>query len=142
MKTSLILITVTCVVGAGAAYVAHMMPIWHTRDLVAHEAKKFDAAARADREHPPAHDVWGNALRYSRDVSPDIILVVVQSAGRDGHFDTGDDIGVMVRDVNKSRIAGRWAAKKLKEAAGGFKEGLKDASPFKSDETDEKEKEN
>jgi hypothetical protein len=37
-------------------------------------------------------NAWGNSIRYGKYDGEEVILCVVRSAGRDGKFDTADDI--------------------------------------------------
>lgn len=79
-------------------------------------------------------DVWGNKLHYSYYEDENIKSGKVVSSGPDGELGTVDDIAGHSTDFNKSRIAGEWAGKKMKEGIRGLWSGLRKKSDFKDKE--------
>lgn len=78
-----------------------------------------------------AVDKWGTTLLYRADSqSSEHKAVTVVSAGADKKFDTSDDVVIQKVDFNKSKIVGKWAGKRAKEAVQGWTEGLKSKSDF------------
>jgi hypothetical protein len=76
-------------------------------------------------------DAWGRPLRFSRTiVSENAISQTVTSAGKDGKFDTTDDISHTDIDLNKSRLVGRYIGSRVKEFSKGIVEGSKEKSRF------------
>jgi len=58
------------------------------------------------------------------------LISTVTSLGPDG-VPSDDDIVKQETDLNKSKLIGRWAGQRFKQAKDGFIQGLKDKSPFK-----------
>ena len=102
-----------------------------TKKLVDSEAKHYLSLVNKDEEYEGKQDVWGQPLKYEGSVEEDCIIVAVRSAGPDGSFDTSDDIVAVRQDLNKSKLVGKWAGKRIKEAASGLWQGLKSKSDFK-----------
>lgn len=75
-------------------------------------------------------DAWGNEFRYKRVVDEYAAYYVVGSAGRDGQFDTADDIMVIKYDKNTARIVGEYVGSRTKEALTGLVNGIKNKTKF------------
>ena len=103
----------------------------YTKKLVDSEAKHYLSFANKDEEYEGKQDAWGRPLEYEGSVEEDRIIVSVRSAGPDGSFDTSDDIVSVRQDLNKSKLVGKWAGKRIKEAGSGLWQGLKSKSDFK-----------
>lgn len=125
------IVVVACLIGA---FVYHNLPRWKTERFVHKEVLRVKAC---DMEgNFVGLDGWGNPVKYGRVVAPKYVLYTVISAGRDGAFETADDIGGVAEDLNKSRLVGEWLGKKSKQAFIGVKEGW--FAPSKFDEVNEK----
>ena len=101
------------------------LPFINTANQVAQMA----ALARQGEDILPQEDSWGNAIRLDiKHRDTDSIYTCI-SAGKDGEFDTEDDISATEVELHKSRIVGKWIGKKSVEAAkgvfGGVIEGIK-----------------
>lgn len=112
-------------------FVAWMIPYVQTNraiEQVLEKVKKID--------HPPDSmelvevDGWGHPLifRFKHDSSTLIYTVI--SKGPDGKLDTEDDIHNSYVDYNTSRMAGQWAASRVKEFLKGVKDGATKKSKF------------
>lgn len=93
-----------------------------------------EAALNAKRNHlltvTNVVDSWGNEAVFERIASETSIDYILTSKGADARLRTKDDIAVVVRDLNKSGMIGKWVGKKTKEFAKGVVNGLKDGSEF------------
>ena len=78
----------------------------------------------SDGDLPPRKDRWGTPLKSSYSSQSEVNIASVTSAGRDRIFGTRDDISSERRDVNKSRVIGKWIGDKTKETGSGFLSGL------------------
>lgn len=103
-----------------------------TQELVASEAKQ--CIKNWDAKVEPKQDAWGNDLYYSIMADKRVVSARVTSTGPDGEYMTNDDITVREEDFNKSRIAGEWLGKRLKEGAKGLADGLKAKPDFPQDD--------
>lgn len=75
-------------------------------------------------------DAWGKPVKYERTVDTKYVTYRLTSAGKDGTFDTEDDIVAEAVDLNKSRIVGDWVGKKAQQGWKGLKEGWGSTSKF------------
>ena len=102
----------------GASIVMYYIPVWYTEKLLKVEARSMC------RHNVPgdATDFWDNKIRYTSTVLGDDMVLRCHaiSAGRDGRFETDDDIEKMSFNINKSKMAGVWAGQKFRQAAKGF----------------------
>lgn len=92
----------------------------NTRKLVESEAKHYLSYINKDQEYAKKNDAWGRPLEYEGHVEEDCLISRVKSAGPDGMFGSEDDVVFVCKDLNKSKIIGKWAGKKIKEAGSGF----------------------
>lgn len=83
-------------------------------------------------------DAWGNRLKYDNIIAENQITHIVISAGRDGQFDTADDILGKDVDTNYSKIIGRTIMDQAVEFGKGLKEGWGHKNQF--EKTDEQRK--
>lgn len=102
-----------------------------TRKLVDSEAKHYLSLVNKDEEYVGKNDAWGRSLEYEGSVEEDYMVAAVRSAGPDGVLDSPDDIVTIRKDLNKSKLVGKWAGKRIKEATSGFWQGLKSKTDFK-----------
>lgn len=134
LKIALSIILVVAGLAVGWVVVQKTMAynaIASTKKLVESEAKHYLSFVNKDEEYERKQDAWVQPLEYKGSVEEDCIIAVVRSAGPDGSFDTSDDIVGIRQDLNKSKLVGKWAGKRIKETASGFWEGLKSKSDFK-----------
>lgn len=119
------------------------------KEVVAHNrAQKTKSFASAlvhsdlsdlpDSHELTACDFWGKPLQYQRLVGKNQITHVVSSAGRDGIFDTSDDIIAKNVDNNYSKIIGSTIMDQAVEFGKGLKEGWGHKNQF--EKTDEQRK--
>lgn len=73
-------------------------------------------------------DYYGRKCLISIDTATTNTTTTLISAGRDGVFDTSDDIMKHKIDYNKSRIIGKWIGQKGKQFTKGLIDGIKDRS--------------
>ena len=98
----------------------YMAPKVRTEQRVEHHARLLC--------HPPKDgfrkglDGWGIPMRYATEEIEDPFATkcTVTSAGRDGEFDTGDDLVAVNHNYHKAKIVGDWAGNKLKDGAKGL----------------------
>ena len=78
------------------------------------------------------HDWWKTDICIKRELAPDGIAIeyTAISAGKDKTFETDDDMSVIKIDLNKSKMIGKWAGKRAKEAVKGLREGIFTKSKF------------
>lgn len=105
--------------------------IEYTKKLVDAEAKHYLSLVNKDEEYEGKQDAWDRPLKYEGSVEEDYIIVSVRSSGPDSSFGTPDDIVSVRQDLNKSKLIGKWAGKRIKEASSGLWQGLKSKSDFK-----------
>lgn len=98
--------------------------------LCKHAAKELLPFVKETESGEGGQDYWSKPYRYQAFVTPAKAEVVLTSAGRDGVFDTEDDIVVVRTDYNKARLAGHYAGQRAKEFLKGFKQGIKEPSRF------------
>lgn len=119
----------------------HIKPYADTKHLVRAEASRVlhldlsDYADKDDRQTinrliPTKYDSWGNPINYHVEITPNVVTVIVTSAGPDGMIGSSDDITGIATDYNKSRIIGQWFGKKAKQVGTGVIEGLKEKTIF------------
>lgn len=112
---NLILITPVII---GFSVVLYYIPVWNTEKLLKKEAKTMC------RHNIPgdAFDSWDTKIRYTSSVYGDdmVLECITISAGRDGRFETDDDIKRIALNLNKSKMIGAWAGQKAKQATKGF----------------------
>jgi hypothetical protein len=83
-------------------------------------------------------DGWGTHLNLEVHSDEESRIYTVISAGKDGIFDTDDDLTASEVDVNWSRKIGRGTVKMLKEATKGAIQGIWSTTKFKKDVPDVK----
>lgn len=107
------------------------------------EAKKRMAAAAihildsGSTIIPSTLDYYENLCVYEYDVTEEVRVASVISAGKDGKLGTKDDLKVEKKDFNKSRLFGAFAAQRGKEIAKGVLDGLKAKPKFEDDNVDD-----
>lgn len=69
-------------------------------------------------------DLFSRPMNCAYEATETIKQATVVSAGRDGKFDTDDDVSITKADYNKSRIVGEWASSRVKEFSKGVVSGL------------------
>ena len=102
--------------------VVYFRPVAVTKQAIASEMRHGVLATERPSGELSTVDGWGRPLVYEVDVTEERIVHVVASAGRDGKFGTDDDIVETKQDLNKSRLAGRYAKSRFKEFVKGWKE--------------------
>jgi hypothetical protein len=101
VKRYIIGILCAAVVGGFFGASSHFVPQWMTHRLVQEEAEKMKESGRVRGEVVVA-DGWGSPLKCGYHVDEKGILYEVISAGRDGKFETDDDIvGCVFEERNK-----------------------------------------
>jgi len=110
----------------------YYLPQWKTKKFVNSEAIRIKSCDMVG--NVVGIDGWGNPVKYGRLVDPKAVLYTVISAGRDGKFETEDDIVGQAIDLNKSRIVGEWLGKKGVQMVKGIKDGIVAPSKFDFDE--------
>ncbi|MDO8669336.1 MAG: hypothetical protein Q7K65_03515 [Candidatus Buchananbacteria bacterium] len=77
-------------------------------------------------------DWWGQPIKISCGSTEDGMAFIYTSIspGKDEISGTSDDLEKSVIDLNKSKMVGRYSAKKVKEFVKGWKEGEKEPSKF------------
>lgn len=77
-------------------------------------------------------DWWGNpiVIKVIKASDGSAISYITISAGKDGKFDSDDDLRVSRVDINVSKQVGKFLGKTGKEVVKGVKEGIKEKSKF------------
>lgn len=77
-------------------------------------------------------DWWGQPIKINCRPTDDgmAFLYTATSSGQDRISGSNDDLAKVAIDLNKSKIVGKYTAKKLKEFVKGFKDGEKEPSKF------------
>jgi hypothetical protein len=111
---------------AGGLHLAYQ----HTWQLNTMRNAGLDVLHYGEIQSEDLYDWWGTSMCAKYEVEATRRWAIVHSAGADKEFGTDDDWRRAESDINKSYVAGRWAAEKAKEAAKGFAEGMKRDSKF------------
>lgn len=69
-------------------------------------------------------DFFSHPMNCVYDATETVKQATMVSAGRDGKFDTDDDVAITRADYNKSRIVGEWASSRVKEFSKGVVSGF------------------
>lgn len=115
------------VIAAIVVGLIYVWPAWSTKAIVQQEVTDMCNGV----EITPKQDGWGKDMEYKAEEITDPLATqcTVRSAGRDGQFNTEDDITKVDHNIHVAKSVGRWAGNRAADAAKGFMEAFKGSPP-------------
>ena len=126
----LIILVIVLIIG----FIFYMWPQWKTEQRVLDVAYVCQLVEDPEVLVQNNQDAWDRDYVLETETGDAYVVYTVISSGRDGKFDTKDDIVGSEIDWNKSRIVGQWIGRKTKEVVVGIAEGVKEESKFENTE--------
>lgn len=88
--------------------------------------KTLESVAKSAKHGLVVHrnDGWDRPIKVTEREFSNAVEYTAHSAGKDGQFNTADDLTYSETDFKKTKMAAEWAGRKAKETTKGFFRGL------------------